>query len=56
MWWSANEEKMYQLAGNLPLKRISTPDEIAEAILFQLTQKSVSDQGFTIDNGQTLEV
>ncbi len=53
-WWSGNEEKMYQLAGNLPLKRISTPDDIAEAILFQLTQESVTGQVFTIDNGQTL--
>ncbi|MFC0560768.1 SDR family NAD(P)-dependent oxidoreductase [Halalkalibacter alkalisediminis] len=53
-WWSGNEEKMYQLTGNLPLKRISTPDDIAEAILFQLTQESVTGQVFTIDNGQTL--
>ena len=53
-WWSGHEEKMYQLAGNLPLKRISTPDDIAEAILFQLTQESVTGQIFTIDNGQTL--
>lgn len=53
-WWSGNEEKMYQLAGNLPLKRISTPDDIAEAILFQLTQESVTGQVFTIDNGQIL--
>jgi 3-oxoacyl-[acyl-carrier protein] reductase len=53
-WWSGNEEKMYQLAGNLPLKRISTPNDIADAILFQLTQESVTGQVFTIDNGQTL--
>lgn len=53
-WWSGNKEKMYQLAGNLPLKRISTPDDIAKAILFQLTQESVTGQVFTIDNGQTL--
>lgn len=53
-WWSGNEEKMYQLVGNLPLKRISTPDDIAEAVVFQLTQESVTGQVFTIDNGQTL--
>lgn len=53
-WWSGNEEKMYQLAGNLPLKRISTPDDIADGILFQLTQESITGQVFTIDNGQTL--
>lgn len=53
-WWAGNEEKMYQLAGKLPLQRISTPDDIAEAIVFQLTQKSITGQVFTIDNGQTL--
>ncbi|SDZ08719.1 glucose 1-dehydrogenase [Bacillus sp. 166amftsu] len=53
-WWAGNEEKMYQLAGNLPLQRISTPDDIAEAILFQLIQESITGQIFTIDNGQTL--
>ncbi|OEH92357.1 SDR family NAD(P)-dependent oxidoreductase [Bacillus solimangrovi] len=53
-WWSNNEDKMYQLAGNLPLERISTADEIAEAILFQLSQESITGQVFTIDNGQTL--
>lgn len=53
-WWAGNEDKMYQLAGNLPLQRISTPDDIAEAILFQLTQESITGQVFTIDNGQTL--
>lgn len=53
-WWAGNEEKMYQLTGKLPLQRISTPDDIAEAIVFQLTQKSITGQVFTIDNGQTL--
>lgn len=53
-WWSGNEEKMFQLTGNLPLKKISTPEEIAVAILFQLTHESITGQVFTIDNGQTL--
>ncbi|PAD89401.1 3-ketoacyl-ACP reductase [Niallia circulans] len=53
-WWAGNEEKMYQLTGELPLQRISTPDDISEAIVFQLTQKSITGQVFTIDNGQTL--
>lgn len=51
-WWAGNEEKMYQLAGKLPLQRISTPEDIAEAIVFQLIQKSITGQVFTIDNGQ----
>ncbi|WP_141433140.1 SDR family NAD(P)-dependent oxidoreductase [Bacillus sp. 03113] len=53
-WWADHQEKMYQLAGNVPLKRISTPDEIAEAIVFQMTQDSITGQVFTIDNGQSL--
>ena len=53
-WWAGNEERMHGLAGNPPLKRISTPEDIAEAILFQLTQSSITGQVFVIDNGQTL--
>ncbi|MNC58632.1 3-oxoacyl-[acyl-carrier-protein] reductase FabG [compost metagenome] len=53
-WWTGNEAKMHQLAGNLPLNRISTPEDIAEAIIFQLTAASITGQVFTIDNGQTL--
>lgn len=53
-WWAGNEERMHGLAGNLPLKKISTPEDIAEAILFQLTQSSITGQVFVIDNGQTL--
>ncbi|MBY0013902.1 SDR family NAD(P)-dependent oxidoreductase [Paenibacillus typhae] len=53
-WWAGNEERMLQLAGKLPLQRISTPDDIAGAVLFQLTQDSVTGQVFTVDNGQTL--
>ncbi|SOB91963.1 3-oxoacyl-[acyl-carrier protein] reductase [Ureibacillus xyleni] len=53
-WWAGNEDKMYNLAGNLPLEKISTPDEIADCIIFQMTQKSLTGQTFIIDNGQTL--
>ncbi|ANF94817.1 SDR family NAD(P)-dependent oxidoreductase [Paenibacillus bovis] len=53
-WWAGNEAKMHQLAGHLPLQRISTSEDIADAILFQLTQESVTGQILTIDNGQTL--
>ncbi|MDP4086791.1 MAG: SDR family oxidoreductase [Bacillota bacterium] len=53
-WWDGNEDRMTQLAGSLPLKRISTPDEIAESILFQLTQDSITGQVYVIDSGQTL--
>lgn len=53
-WWAGNEERMHGLAGNLPLERISTPEDIAVAILFRLTQSSITGQVFVIDNGQTL--
>lgn len=53
-WWEGNEDKMAQLAGSLPLKRISTADEIAESILFQLIQDSITGQVFVIDSGQIL--
>ncbi|WP_342565768.1 SDR family NAD(P)-dependent oxidoreductase [Paenibacillus sp. FSL R7-0345] len=53
-WWSGNEERMHQLAGNLPLQRISAPEDIAAAVLFQLTQDSITGQVFVVDNGQTL--
>lgn len=53
-WWSGHEDKMVQLAGNLPLQKISTPDDIAESIIFQMTQDSITGQVFIIDNGQTL--
>jgi 3-oxoacyl-[acyl-carrier protein] reductase len=53
-WWADDRKRMYQLAGDLPLKKISSPDDIAETVLFQLTQESITGQIFTIDNGQTL--
>lgn len=31
-WWAGNEERMHDLAGNLPLERISTSEDIADAI------------------------
>lgn len=53
-WWAGYEEKMHHLAGNLPLKRISTPEDIAAAIVFQMTQPSITGQTYIVDNGQTL--
>lgn len=53
-WWVGNEEKMHQLSGDLPLKKIATPEDIAEVILFQMTQSSMTGQIVVIDNGQTL--
>jgi len=35
-WWAGNAERMHGLAGQLPLKRISTLEDIADTFLFQL--------------------
>ncbi|MCO7125429.1 SDR family oxidoreductase [Sporolactobacillus shoreicorticis] len=53
-WWKGNEEKMKAMAGRILLKRISTPEDIAEAICCALVQKSLTGQVITVDNGQTL--
>lgn len=53
-WWSGNETKMRQLSGNLPLQRISTPEDIAESICLLLTARSITGQIVKAENGQTL--
>lgn len=53
-WWSGNETKMRQLSGNLPLQRISTPEDIAESICLLLTARSITGQIVKVENGQTL--
>lgn len=53
-WWKGNEEKMKALAENILLKRISTPQDIAETVCYTLVQKSLTGQIITVDNGQTM--
>ncbi|WP_055665924.1 SDR family NAD(P)-dependent oxidoreductase [Desnuesiella massiliensis] len=53
-WWKGNEEKMYALSGNILLKRISTPEDIADIICAILVQDSMTGQIITVDNGQTM--
>ncbi len=53
-WWKGSEDKMKTLAGNILLKRISTPQDIAETICYTLLQKSLAGQIITVDNGQTM--
>jgi len=53
-WWRGNEERMKALAGNILLKRISTPEDIAETICYTLLHKSLTGQIITVDNGQTM--
>lgn len=53
-WWAGEEEKMYQLSGNLPLKRISTPEDIAELICSLLIQPSMTGQIISPNNGMLI--
>ncbi|GLR27484.1 MULTISPECIES: SDR family NAD(P)-dependent oxidoreductase [Limnobacter] len=53
-WWVGHEDKMRQISGTLPLERISTPEDIAEAICFLLTAPSLTGQVIKAENGQTL--
>jgi 3-oxoacyl-[acyl-carrier protein] reductase len=53
-WWEGREEQMNRLAPHLPLKRISTPDDIARMICAALEQDAMTGQVITVDSGQTL--
>ncbi|HAL00067.1 MAG TPA: 3-ketoacyl-ACP reductase [Exiguobacterium sp.] len=53
-WWDGNEERMHGLAGQLPLKRISTLEDITDTFLFQLIQSFITEKVFVMDNDQTL--
>ncbi|WP_426455122.1 SDR family NAD(P)-dependent oxidoreductase [Paenibacillus sp. S-38] len=53
-WWAGREERMRQLAGNLPLQRITTPEEVAELVVTLLGLESMTGRIVTIDGGQTM--
>ncbi len=53
-WWQGNEEKMYALSGQLPLQRISTPEDIAHSVIMLLQARSMTGQNIKAENGQTL--
>lgn len=53
-WWAGHEDKMHQLAGDLPLERISTPDDIAETVMMLIRSRSMTGQNIKVENGQTL--
>jgi 3-oxoacyl-[acyl-carrier protein] reductase len=53
-WWRGHEEKMRAVSGQLPLQRISTPEDIAVLVLMLLTAQSVTGQIVRAENGQTL--
>lgn len=53
-WWDGYEGKMRQMAGNLPLQRISSPQDIADSIWWLLTAPSMTGQVVKAENGQTL--
>lgn len=53
-WWAGEEEKMNRLSGNLPLQRISTPEDIADLICAILTQDSMTGQIISPNNGMVI--
>lgn len=53
-WWEGKEEQMRSLITQLPLERISPPEEIAQLICAVLEQPSLTGQIITVDNGQTM--
>lgn len=53
-WWQGEKEKMKRLSGNLPLQRISTPEDIAELICAILAQKSMTGQIISPNNGMVI--
>ena len=53
-WWIGNEDKMHELAGNTPLGRIATPEDIAEMVRTVLKSKSITAEVILIDGGQAL--
>lgn len=53
-WWAGEEEKMCRLSGNLPLQRISTPEDIAELICSILIQPSMTGQIISPNNGMLI--
>lgn len=53
-WWNGHEDKIQKISGNLPLQRMSTPEDIAESLYGLLTSRSITGQVLRADNGQTL--
>ncbi|WP_334075259.1 MULTISPECIES: SDR family oxidoreductase [Paenibacillus] len=53
-WWEGQEARMHSLITQLPLGRISPPEEIADMICALLEQPSITGQIITVDNGQTM--
>ncbi|PYE49535.1 SDR family NAD(P)-dependent oxidoreductase [Paenibacillus barcinonensis] len=53
-WWAGHEERMHQLGGQLLLKRIASPEDIAHMICAALEQPAMTGQLITVDGGQTL--
>ncbi len=53
--FTGGEEGMAHIAQDVPMKRIGTVDEIAEAILFVASDKAsfITGQSFSVDGGVT---
>lgn len=53
-WWQGKEDKMHRLNGDLPLERVSTPEDIAGLICCLLPQESLTGQIISPNNGMVI--
>ncbi|WP_027094227.1 SDR family NAD(P)-dependent oxidoreductase [Cohnella thermotolerans] len=53
-WWEGREQQMRALSPELPLQRVSTPEDIAHFICAALEQEALTGQIITVDSGQTM--
>jgi 3-oxoacyl-[acyl-carrier protein] reductase len=53
-WWKGYEAKMHQLAGQVALQRVASPDDIAQIAVALLAANAMTGQIVRVDNGQTL--
>jgi 3-oxoacyl-[acyl-carrier protein] reductase len=53
-WWKGDEEKITKTSASLLLKKMATPDDIAEFVAAVLTQKSLTGQILSPNNGRVI--
>jgi 3-oxoacyl-[acyl-carrier protein] reductase len=53
-WWAGRDDKMKALAGAIPLKRVSTAEDVAQVIVMLLSAVSMTGQIVKAENGQSL--
>ena len=48
------EQVLSEVAEKLPVKKIATPEEVADAVIFLMSNKSVTGETIHIDGGHRL--